>query len=1056
MTTQTKYPIFLKNSPIGKDQFEGKSQQTIATSIAEQLKANSCKMIGIDGGWGTGKSNLVMIVENILKAEVSNNNKNFHFFTYDAWGHQEDVQRRAILEELTEELTSKHPKFESDKWKDKLKNLLAKNKETNTTAKPSLSIGIIISVLVVVLTPILKIITEKVENPYLKTIIVAIPLLFLIVVFFRTLYKLPKETTTRKERYKLALQKLFEIYQKDKIEKTTYETISEEEPSVKKFRDWMKEIEKDLGDDRLVLVFDNLDRLPQIKVQELWSSIHVFFAETDYTNINVIVPFDRAHIRSAFKENGEQDCYGDDFINKTFSVIYRVSLPILSNWKNYFKEKWKDAFGEIDPELKLVLQIYDGLTETITPRGIIAFINEFVSIKILTKNSIPNRYIALFILGKKEILESPLSEIITPSYLKGLSFIYNDDEDMQKCITALTYQIPVDNALQIVYSKKLQDALSNSDTESVELISQTKEFEDILLSIIPDITNIENAILMLDKVNSEAYKTEGMEQDVWELIYRRSKEVKNNTQKLKKIQKVLLDKVTDKVGYTKSIISEMTDSNKQFKASDYYNSINDLENQIKENEYNIDIFQELKFKSTETEDFISFVKIAKHSYTNYKITTDENLLDEFLSSKSIDELKEINYVPYIKDDYELSLYKHKIEEYIQSNSNNLEYFKLLTKRYKEVNDKFDIEIPDSTIYNHFNSLTKNDDFYFDLLAMRIAKQDSFHPSYTSIFNSILSSNDENDAQKLTDKIRFYYDYSDFLVGLKLYSGHPLYCKVAKNLTENYTKSQRANILDILKNFQFICNSAEISPKALISKLNGWPHTRVNIDNVKDNVSLDVINETLDVENTLIDHIRNILAEYLDSISEDQWKDYFKSSNCYEINMALLLNYKWNSNAINAFKFTLKEIALGNISVPSKGKWTKIVKSIENSGRRLVAAFNDVRDTFNSYSEMDVPLFKFFGEWLFEYSSLDKKQESLRKILPPHLLNDEYCRDLILKNHEKLPEIVSKAGEDEASDFKEALKELAISSQDESIKNIAIELGIEFPKDEQLETESESM
>ena len=104
----------------------------------------------------------------------------------------------------------------------------------------------------------------------------------------------------------------------------------------------MKEISDDLENNKLVLVFDNMDRLPKAKVQELWSSIHTFFAETKYDNIRVIVPFDREHIKSAFKTEDVQTgnmCFGDDFINKTFNVVYRVSPPILSDWKKYFRLK---------------------------------------------------------------------------------------------------------------------------------------------------------------------------------------------------------------------------------------------------------------------------------------------------------------------------------------------------------------------------------------------------------------------------------------------------------------------------------------------------------------------------------------------------------------------------------------------------------------------------------------------------------------------------------------------------------------------------------------------
>ena len=160
--------------------------------------------------------------------------------------------------------------------------------------------------------------------------------------------------------------------------------ISEDEPSVRNFRTWMSDISKDLGEKYLILVFDNMDRLPQKKVQELWSSIHVFFCENSYDNIKVIVPFDREHIKLAFKsEDIEGKQYGDDFINKTFNVVYRVSPPILSDWKKYFTTRWKDAFGEDDSlsDRKDVLQIFDLICDEITARKIYFFINELVSIK---------------------------------------------------------------------------------------------------------------------------------------------------------------------------------------------------------------------------------------------------------------------------------------------------------------------------------------------------------------------------------------------------------------------------------------------------------------------------------------------------------------------------------------------------------------------------------------------------------------------------------------------------------------------------------------------------
>lgn len=58
------YPQFISNAPIGEDLFEGKSQEKVARYICENLIENDkCKIVGIEGGWGTGKSNLIEITK---------------------------------------------------------------------------------------------------------------------------------------------------------------------------------------------------------------------------------------------------------------------------------------------------------------------------------------------------------------------------------------------------------------------------------------------------------------------------------------------------------------------------------------------------------------------------------------------------------------------------------------------------------------------------------------------------------------------------------------------------------------------------------------------------------------------------------------------------------------------------------------------------------------------------------------------------------------------------------------------------------------------------------
>lgn len=99
---------FLSDKPEGIDSFQSQAHTKIANVIAEVIKKGEIKLIGLEGEWGSGKSNIVKLLEKILSGEE------YIFYTYDAWGHQEDLQRRSFLENLTEIMKNK---FNHKDWK---------------------------------------------------------------------------------------------------------------------------------------------------------------------------------------------------------------------------------------------------------------------------------------------------------------------------------------------------------------------------------------------------------------------------------------------------------------------------------------------------------------------------------------------------------------------------------------------------------------------------------------------------------------------------------------------------------------------------------------------------------------------------------------------------------------------------------------------------------------------------------------------------------------------------------------------------------------------------
>ena len=145
------FPHYLSNQPEGIDLFEGKSQERLAEAIACHIieadkveKPTFARLIGLEGKWGSGKSNVIKMLEDKLKEK-------YIFFCFDAWGNQENLQRRSILESLTRQLIKdevlkgkvkiqlRNGKINEASWDDQLALLLSNKTTTIRKSTPKLT-----------------------------------------------------------------------------------------------------------------------------------------------------------------------------------------------------------------------------------------------------------------------------------------------------------------------------------------------------------------------------------------------------------------------------------------------------------------------------------------------------------------------------------------------------------------------------------------------------------------------------------------------------------------------------------------------------------------------------------------------------------------------------------------------------------------------------------------------------------------------------------------------------------------------------------------------------
>lgn len=65
--------------------------QTIKSEILEK------RVIGLEGEWGSGKSNVAKIIQDELEV-------NYYTYIFDSWCNQEDLTRKSFLEQLISKL----------------------------------------------------------------------------------------------------------------------------------------------------------------------------------------------------------------------------------------------------------------------------------------------------------------------------------------------------------------------------------------------------------------------------------------------------------------------------------------------------------------------------------------------------------------------------------------------------------------------------------------------------------------------------------------------------------------------------------------------------------------------------------------------------------------------------------------------------------------------------------------------------------------------------------------------------------------------------------------
>ena len=302
-----------------------------------------------------------------------------------------------------------------------------------------------------------------------------------------------------------AVSKTFALFSKEAETTEIEQNIRDEDPTKFEFTKIFREIVATLQkkNDRIVVVFDNIDRLPSDRIADQWSEVRSAFygdhsGTVGKTEITAIVPYARAVTLAAVtvaKDGNRRPNFIDaDLFRKSFDAIFHVAPPILSDAATFFKNKFSEATkGQVDNQTaSKAYRIFDLKVQKSgfppTPRQVIAFINDVTSWWVQWDGDIPAETIAVFVAHQSQLVDQP-GILRKEGAIDARMVRHANQRYLIRDLAALAYNVPPDMALQVLSHEAIRQALIVEEPDQLrELVAGSPDngFPDILTQVIDE------------------------------------------------------------------------------------------------------------------------------------------------------------------------------------------------------------------------------------------------------------------------------------------------------------------------------------------------------------------------------------------------------------------------------------------------------------------------------------------------------------------------------------------------------------------------------------------
>ena len=455
-------------------------------------------MIGLEGGWGSGKTTVV----NLVRAKLSGI-RSVKIVTFDAWAHEGDPLRRTFLESLIEALVDLGW-AEKEKWQKALLELSHRRKSSTTRTIPKSSLlarwlgaaALVVPIGLVFLKRALDDgLTWGLHLKISGNFLIGFPLSvapFIVLLVFLALEK----------KGKLKTEFNWNFLEGTEIKDETQETTETPQPTSiefeSRFRQLMDEALNSKDQRFLTVVLDNLDRVNVRDALTIWATLQTFLhhngerSDSWFERLCVIVPYDPSGLRQLWERHQEgprpaggqtlderyaesQTVVSDSFIDKSFQLRFDVPPLVLSDWKSYLRgliSKALPAHSEDDSDL--IYRVYRASRATDrppTPRQLKHYVNEIGVAHRQWQHRFPIGHIAYFasIRRQHEDLNVRLLDGKLPT--KQVSSLFPEKPDLNGSLAGLHFNVPAEHGLQLLLSQPIANALNSPNTDDLRRLA---------------------------------------------------------------------------------------------------------------------------------------------------------------------------------------------------------------------------------------------------------------------------------------------------------------------------------------------------------------------------------------------------------------------------------------------------------------------------------------------------------------------------------------------------------------------------------------------------------